>query len=79
MAQVADAFSTSGTVTTTTIYHNNTDGSTTTGSLMGLNNTTEKIGFYGTTPIIQQGVTASGVTAAQLLTALANLGLVRSL
>ena len=36
------------------------------------------VGFYGTTPIALQSVTASGVTAAQLLTALAALGIVKS-
>ena len=39
---------------------------------------TDGVGFYGTTPIAQQSVTASGVTAAQILTALAALGIVKS-
>lgn len=36
------------------------------------------IGFYNVTPVARQDVTASGVTAAQILTALDALGLVRS-
>ena len=39
---------------------------------------TDYIGFYGNTPIALQSVTASGVTAAQILTALNALGLLKS-
>jgi hypothetical protein len=37
----------------------------------------DKIGFYGTTPIVQQ-VLATGATAAQIVAALTALGLVRN-
>jgi hypothetical protein len=38
-----------------------------------------KLGFFGATPVLRPQITAVGVTAAQLLTALNNLGLVESI
>ena len=51
---------------------------TTNGSKIGTA-TSQKIGFWGATPVIQQDVTAAGVTAADLLTALNTLGILNSI
>ncbi len=45
------------------------------GTLVG-RNATSKVGFYGTTPIVQP-VVATGATTAQIAAALAALGLTR--
>lgn len=41
------------------------------------NNSAYKLGFYGTAPVIQPTVPTSGATLDQVITALANLGLIR--
>lgn len=40
--------------------------------------TTQKLGFWGATPVIQEDVTAAGISAATLLTALDKIGILNS-
>lgn len=48
------------------------------GTLIG-RNATSKIGFFGTTPAVQPAaLSLASVTAAQLATALASLGLIKT-
>jgi hypothetical protein len=46
------------------------------GNIIG-QDATDKIGFYGTTPVVQQ-VVGTGATVAQLITALTTMGLIRN-